>query len=304
MRGQADTLRTKGFALRLSCHQTTDQKETAMSSYLSDLFSLEGKTALVAGGAGAIGSAVAEGFARAGATVIVHDLSQQRIDMLAGHFAERGLGMTGLQADLSTTEAAYDLVARARKITGRIDILVNLQGINRRKPIADVTPEDFDLITSVNLRSVYFLSKAVHPVMQAQGGGKIVHFSSLSANMSFDTISVYAATKAAVTSLTRSQAHEWVGDNIQVNAIEPGFVQTEFTRPLWDDDYRADWFANFIPQGRMAVPADLVTTALFLVAPATRYMTGQNVVVDGGVMAGASWVQGQRRPGLNRDLSS
>ncbi len=272
-----------------------------MSSYLSDLFSLEGKTALVAGGAGAIGSAVAEGFARAGATVIVHDLSQQRIDLLATHFAGAGLTMAGLQADLSTTEATVDLVARAKTITGRIDILVNLQGINRRKPITDVTPEDFDLITSVNLRSVYFLSKAVHPVMQAQGGGKILHFSSLSANMSFDTISVYAATKAAVTSLTRSQAHEWADDNIQVNAIEPGFVQTEFTRPLWDDDYRAEWFANFIPQGRMAVPDDLVSTALFLVAPATRYLTGQNVVVDGGVMTGASWVQGQRRPGLNRE---
>ncbi|MBC7735817.1 MAG: SDR family oxidoreductase [Candidatus Saccharibacteria bacterium] len=273
-----------------------------MSSYLSDLFSLEGKTALIAGGAGAIGSAVAEGFARAGATVIVHDLSQQRIDLLAAHFTGNGLTMSGLQADLSTTEAAFDLVARARAITGRIDILVNLQGINRRKPITDVTPEDFDLITSVNLRSVYFLSKAVHPVMQRQGGGKIVHFSSLSANVSFDTISVYAATKAAVTSLTRSQALEWADDNIQVNAIEPGFVQTESTRQLWVDDYRADWFANYIPQGRMAVPADLVTTALFMVAPGTRYMTGQNVVVDGGVMTGASWVQRQRRPGLKRTL--
>ena len=195
-------------------------------------------------------------------------------------------------------------MARAKKITGRIDILVNLQGTNRRKPITEVTPEDFDLITSVNLRSVYFLSKAVHPVMQAQGGGKIVHFSSLSANVSFDTISVYAATKAAVTSLTRSQAHEWACDNIQVNAIEPGFVQTEFTRPLWDDDYRAEWFANFIPQGRMAVPQDLVSTAIYLVAPATRYMTGQNVVVDGGVMTGASWVQGQRRPGIQREIKS
>ncbi|MEI6098366.1 MAG: glucose 1-dehydrogenase [Alphaproteobacteria bacterium] len=272
-----------------------------MSSYVSDLFSLRGKTALVAGGAGAIGAAISEAFARAGANVIVHDLSQPRIDLLAGHFADRGLQMTALQADLSTTDAAQDLVARARKITGRIDILVNLQGVNRRKPIADVTPEDFDLITSVNLRSVYFLSQAVHKVMQAQGGGKIVHFSSLSANMSFDTISVYAATKAAVTSLTRSQAHEWAVDNIQVNAIEPGFVQTEFTRPLWDDDYRADWFANFIPQGRMAVPEDLVSATLFLVAPATQYMTGQTLVIDGGVMSGASWIQGQRRPALKRD---
>lgn len=271
-----------------------------MSSYLSELFSLEGKTALLAGGAGAIGSAISEGFARAGATVIVHDLSQERLDRLATEFAAKGLAFIGLQADLSTVEATTDLVARATDVTGRIDILVNLQGTNRRKPITAVTPDDFDVVTSVNLRSVYFLSQAIHRVMKAQGGGKILHFSSLSANISFDTISVYAATKAAVTSLTRSQAHEWADDNIQVNAIEPGFVQTEFTRPLWDDDYRAEWFANFIPQGRLAVPQDLVTTALYLVAPATRYLTGQNVVVDGGVLTGASWVEAPRRPGIER----
>ena len=271
-----------------------------MSSYLSDLFSLKGKTARVAGGAGAIGSAVSEGFARAGARVIVHDLSQERLDHLAQEFTAKGLEFIGLQADLSSAGAAADLVARAKAIDGRIDILVNLQGANRRKPITEVTPADFDLITSVNLRSVYFLSQAVHPVMKAQGGGKILHFSSLSANISFDTISVYAATKAAVTSLTRSQAHEWADDNIQVNAIEPGFVQTEFTKPLWDDDYRAEWFANFIPQGRLAVPEDLVTTALYLVAPATRYVTGQIVVIDGGVLTGASWVEAPRRPGIER----
>lgn len=271
-----------------------------MSSYLSGLFSLDGRTALVAGGAGAIGSAVSEALARAGATVIVHDLSQERLDHLAGEFAAKGLSFTGLQADLGTAEAAAGLVERAKAITGRIDILVNLQGANRRKPITEVTPADFDLITSVNLRSVYFLSQAVHPVMKAQGGGKILHFSSLSANISFDTISVYAATKAAVTSLTRSQAHEWADDNIQVNAIEPGFVQTEFTRPLWDDDYRSEWFANFIPQGRLAVPEDMVTTALYLVAPGTRYLTGQHIVVDGGVLTGASWVETPRRPCIER----
>lgn len=271
-----------------------------MSAYLSDLFSLDGKTALIAGGAGAIGSAISEAFARAGAKVIVHDLSQERLDRLAGRFEAAGLGFTGLQADLSEVDSAAKLVEDARAVTGRIDILVNLQGTNRRKPIADIAAEDFDVITSVNLRSVYFLSQAVHRLMKAQGGGKILHFSSLSANISFDTISVYAATKAAVTSLTRSQAHEWAGDNIQVNAIEPGFVQTEFTRPLWDDDYRADWFANFIPQGRLAVVEDLVTTALYLVAPASRYITGQNVVVDGGVLTGASWVEAPRRPAIAR----
>lgn len=276
-------------------------KVIAMSEYLSSLFSLDGKTALIAGGAGAIGREVAAGFAKAGADVIVHDLSKERLDDVEASFARDGLAFTGLQADLSKPSAADELVEQAAAVNGRIDILVNLQGANRRKPIVEVAEEDYDLIANVNLKSVYFLSKAVHPVMKKAGGGRIIHFSSLSANVSFDTISVYAATKAAVTSLTRSQAHEWADDNIQVNSIEPGFVQTEFTKPLWDDDYRAEWFANFIPQGRLARPEDMVTTALYLAAPATRYLTGQNIVIDGGVMTGASWVEQPRRPGIERD---
>lgn len=271
-----------------------------MSSYINDLFSLKGQTALIAGGAGAIGTEVSLACARAGADVIVHDLSQERLDIIEALFNSEGLPFTALQADLSTAQAAKELIEKATGVTGAINILVNLQGVNRRMPIVDITQDDFDLITSVNLRSVYFMSQAVHPVMKAQGGGRILHFSSLSANVSFDTISVYAATKAAVTSLTRSQAHEWADDNIQVNAIEPGFVQTEFTRPLWDDDYRADWFANYIPQARLAVPEDLITTVLYLTAPATRYLTGQNIVIDGGVMTGASWVEAPRRPGIAR----
>jgi NAD(P)-dependent dehydrogenase (short-subunit alcohol dehydrogenase family) len=271
-----------------------------MSNYLSSLYSLEGKTALIAGGAGAIGAVISEAFSRAGATVIVHDLSQDRLDHVAEHFKKEGLQFNGIQADLSTKEATQSLADEAVKVTGKIDILVNLQGANRRKPIAEVTNEDFDLITNVNFKSVYFLSQAIHTIMKAQGGGSILHFSSLSANVSFETISVYAATKAAVTSLTRSQAHEWADDNITVNAIEPGFVQTEFTRPLWDDDYRAKWFANFIPMARLAVPEDLITTALYLVAPGTKYMTGQNIVIDGGVMTGDSWVEKPRRDGIKR----
>ena len=276
------------------------KKEKTMSNYITNLFSLDGKTALIAGGAGAIGRDIARAFAKAGAFVIVHDLAQDRLDEVKTTFMAEGLMFNGMQADLSTAEGCAGLVARAKEVTGTIDILVNLQGTNKRKPITEVTQEDFDLITSVNLRSVYFMSQEVQPIMKAQGGGRIIHFSSLSANISFDTISVYAATKAAVTSLTRSQAHEWADDNIQVNAIEPGFVQTEFTRPLWDDDYRAEWFANYIPQGRLAVPEDLVTTALYLAAPATRYLTGQNIVIDGGVLTGASWVEARRRPGIKR----
>jgi NAD(P)-dependent dehydrogenase (short-subunit alcohol dehydrogenase family) len=136
-----------------------------MTTYLEDLFSLKGQTALVAGGAGAIGREISIALAQAGATVIVHDLSQDRLDEVSELFANRGFDFMGMQMDLSTEEAATELVNDAVLQTGRIDILVNLQGANRRKPINEVTQEDFDLITSVNMRSVFFMSKAVHRVV-------------------------------------------------------------------------------------------------------------------------------------------
>jgi 2-deoxy-D-gluconate 3-dehydrogenase len=152
-----------------------------------------------------------------------------------------------------------------------------------------VTPEDFYEIIDVNLRAVYFLGKAALPHFQKRGGGKILNISSLSAKHAFNNISVYAASKAAVSQLTKAQAREWVGYNIQVNALEPGFVQTEFTRPLWGDPYRADWFKGFIPTGRLAKPDELVGPALLLVSRASSYITSQALVVDGGVLSGATW---------------
>lgn len=166
----------------------------------------------------------------------------------------------------------------------------NSAGTNRRKPAVEVTPEDFDAIVDVNLRSVYFLSQAAHRHFAAQGGGKIRNISSLSAKFAFNTISVYAATKAGVSQLTKALAREWVGDNIQVNSIEPGFIKTEFTRPLWDDAYRSEWFKNFIPAGRLGTPEDLIGTVFLLSSAASAYITGQAIVVDGGILSGASWV--------------
>ena len=262
-----------------------------MSEYINDLFSLSGKTALVVGGAGAIGSAVSEALARAGATIIVHDLSQERLDFLKNKFVDMGIVFNSLQADIVDPKDAFHLISCAKELTGRIDILVNLQAINPRKLIAEATQEEFDLAIAVNLRSVYFLSQAIYPIMKSQGGGKILHFSSLAANFSFDTTSIYAASKAALTSLTRSQAHEWAADNIQVNAIEPGFVQTQFTHQLWNNDYGWKWFSDFIPLGRLATPEDLITSVIYLTAPATNYITGQHIIVDGGVLSGSSWIK-------------
>lgn len=260
-----------------------------MANIINQLFSLEGKRALVTGGGGAIGRVLARGLASAGARVAIHDIDPERLDEAKTLIESEGAKAETLKADIRDPAAAKALVDEAAARLGGLDILVNSIGTNRRKRIEAVTPEDFDAILSINLRAVYFLGQAALPHFRKGGGGKILNISSLSAKHAFNTISVYAASKAAVSQLTKAQAREWVGDNIQVNALEPGFVKTEFTRPLWDDDYRAEWFRRFIPVGRLATPEDLVGPALLLVSPASSYLTGQTLTVDGGVLSGATW---------------
>ncbi len=262
-----------------------------MSSLLQSIFSLEGRTAFVSGAGGAIGSVLAGALAKAGATVAVHDVTLERAEPVRAAIEAEGGKAFAFAADLTDAAATRAVIDRAHETLGRLDILLTSAGVNRRKPIDDVSPDDFDAIVDVNLRSVYFLSQAAHPHLAAAGGGKIVHISSLSAKHAFNTISVYAATKAAVSQLTKAQAREWVRDNIQVNAIEPGFIKTVFTRPLWDDEYRSVWFENFIPQRRLGTPEDLIGPLLLLTAPGSEYLTGQTITVDGGVLSGASWVK-------------
>jgi NAD(P)-dependent dehydrogenase (short-subunit alcohol dehydrogenase family) len=181
------------------------------------------------------------------------------------------------------------VVEEAAKLMGGIDILINTAGINRRKPIDDVTPDDFDAIVSVNMKAIYFISQAVHPIMTATGGGTIVNMSSLSARYSFNTISVYAATKAAVSSITRSSAREWAKDKIRVNCIEPSVIKTDFTKPLWGEPHLSKWFDETTPIGRLSNPDEIIGSVIFLATDASSYITGQSIVIDGGILSGADW---------------
>ncbi len=254
-----------------------------------DRFSLAGKNVLLTGSGGAIGSLLAIEVAAAGARVALQDLTEDKVAVPAQQIRETGGEAFTLAADLSDAEACADVIARGAEALGGIDVLINCAGINRRKPIDDVTVDDFDAIVSVNMRSVFFLSQAVHPYFTARGGGAIVNLSSLSARHSYRTISVYGATKAAVTGMTRSFAREWAADGIRVNCVEPAVVQTEFTKPLWDDPKRGRWFAEHSPLGRLAQPEEIVGAVIFLASDAASYITGQSIVIDGGITTGADW---------------
>ena len=253
------------------------------------LFDLTGRRVLLTGAGGALGSVMARAFAERGARVAVHDLSAERAAPVVEAIQAAGGQAIAVVGDVSTAEGSADVVHQGADALGGLDVLLNGVGINRRKPMEEVTPEDFDAIVSVNLRAVYFASQAAHAIMRPQGKGCIVNLSSLSARFSFNTISVYAATKAGVTSLTRSCAREWAADGIRVNAIEPFVIKTEFTKPLWGEDHRQRWFDHITPVGRLGAPEDLVGSVIYLASDASSWVTGQTIVLDGGLTAGADW---------------
>jgi NAD(P)-dependent dehydrogenase (short-subunit alcohol dehydrogenase family) len=259
------------------------------ATHTDPLFSLQGKRVIITGAGGSIGSLVAEAMAARGAIIGLQDISAEKVDPVRERIEAAGGRAIALVCDLSTAEGAVEMVREGAQMLGGLDVLVNGAGINRRKPITDVTPDDFDAIVAVNMRAVYFASQAAHEVMKSGGGGAIVNLSSLSARFSFVTISVYAATKAAVSSMTRSCAREWAADGIRVNCIEPSVIKTEFTKPLWGEAHRQRWFDETTPIGRLALPEEMIGSIIFLATDASAYITGQSIVIDGGILSGADW---------------
>jgi gluconate 5-dehydrogenase len=256
---------------------------------LQRFFSLEGKTALVTGSSSGIGREIAISFAEAGANVAVHGRDMDRIRETCEIIDRNGGKALPFKADLQKIENCKKLIEDAYKVFGKLDILVNCASINRRKPIHDVTMEDFDDIVSVNLKSLYFLSQAIHPIMKSQGGGKIIHIGSLNIFYGLDMVSVYGMTKGGVGQLTKVMAVEWAVDNIQVNCIIPGFISTPLIKPLLVDEKKEKWIRNRIPARRLGNTDELVGVAILLSSNASSYITGQNFVVDGGFLAGGSW---------------
>ncbi len=257
----------------------------------TDLFSLHGKTALITGASGAIGSAIAIAFAHSGAFIGVHGRDRDRVEQTCCEVENLGGKAVPLYAELGDVTSCKKLIEEAHEKLGRLDILVNNAATNRRKAIIDVTEDDYEYINATNTRAIYFLCQQAYPLMKAQGGGKIIHVGSINVFYALDTVSVYGMSKGAIAQLTKVQAVEWAPDNIQVNCITPGFVRTPLAKPVWDDPQKASWLRARIPQRRPAEPEELTGIALLFASQASSYITGQNVVVDGGFMAGGSWTR-------------
>ncbi len=253
------------------------------------LFSLDGRVAIVTGAGRGIGRGIAEGLAAQGAKVVCASRTRSQLDEVVGVIESAGGGALACEMDMKDLDSVRSGVDAAVEAYGQVDILVNNAGMNIREPFEDVTEEHYDEIMAVNLKGLYFLTQAVTKHMITRKQGKVIHIGSLTTGWSLSQISVYTATKGAVGQLAKSQALELGMHNIQVNAICPGFVLTPLTEKVWADPTMREWGETRVPLKRLATPKDLVGTAVFLAAPASDYVTGQSIYVDGGFMAGEAW---------------
>lgn len=251
------------------------------------LFDLSGKVAIVTGGNGGIGLGMARGLAAAGAKVAVCGRNAEKTRTAASKLAEEsGVETLAVIADVAHTDQVERIADEVKEKFGRIDILFNNAGINIRRQPQDLTLEEWEEVLNVNLTSAFVLSKAVYPSMKAAGGGKIINIGSMTSIFGSSFAAPYATSKGGIVQLTKSLALSWAADKIQVNAILPGWFDTELTQQARVEvpDLH-DRVLKRIPTGRWASPEDMAGTAVWLASPASDYVTGIAIAVDGGYSA-------------------
>ena len=247
------------------------------------LFDLTGKVAIVTGGNGGIGLGMARGLAYAGATIVIVGRNQPKSAAATEEIKKTGGKAIAIEADVTDRNAVKDVIAGTVREFGRLDILVNNAGINIRKPPQDLAAEEWDSVISTNLTSAFLCSQAAHPAMKAAGGGKIINIGSMLSIFGASFAPAYAASKGGIVQFTRSCACAWAPDNIQVNAILPGWIDTELTqRARQEIDGLHDKVLARTPAARWGASGDFAGIAVFLSSAASDFVTGTAIPVDGG----------------------
>jgi 2-deoxy-D-gluconate 3-dehydrogenase len=249
-----------------------------------DSFRLTGKNALITGSSRGMGAAIAVALAQAGANVALHGSRSVASDVIQ-RVAATGVRHVALAADLSNPDHCPQLIGHAIDALGSIDILINNAGITRRAPAVDYSIADWNDVIATNLTCVFRLCQCAARPMLERGVGKIVNIASLLSFQGGIIVPAYAAAKGGVAQLTKALANEWAARGVQVNAIAPGYMATDLTEALQNDPTRSRQILERIPAARWGSPQDVAGAAVFLVSPASDYISGHILVVDGGWLA-------------------
>ncbi|HGM8723246.1 TPA: gluconate 5-dehydrogenase [Streptococcus pyogenes] len=258
---------------------------------MENMFSLQGKIALITGASYGIGFEIAKAYAQAGATIVFNDIKQELVDKGVAAYRELGIEAHGYVCDVTDEAGIQQMVSQIEDEVGVIDILVNNAGIIRRTPMLEMAAEDFRQAIDIDLNAPFIVSKAVLPSMIAKGHGKIINICSMMSELGRETVSAYAAAKGGLKMLTKNIASEFGEANIQCNGIGPGYIATPQTAPLRERqaDGSRHPFDQFIiaktPAARWGTTEDLAGPAVFLASDASNFVNGHILYVDGGILA-------------------
>ena len=253
---------------------------------MMDLFDLSGKTALVTGSSTGLGLGMARALGRAGATVILNSRTSERLKQPIQNLEKEGINVSSLVFDVSDETAVIEAFESLDKNNVSIDILINNAGIQHRELITDLALADWQRVIDTNLTSAFVVGReAGKRMVKRKQGGKIINIGSLTSTAARASIAPYTAAKGGIKMLTQAMAAEWAEHNIQVNAIGPGYMTTELTQPLVDDPEFDAWIKARTPARRWGTPDDLAGAAIFLSSPASNFVNGQIIYVDGGLLA-------------------
>lgn len=253
----------------------------------TELFSLQGKVALVTGATHGLGMAMAMGLGKAGATLVINGhSSQEKVDAALKEYRDAGITAHGYLFNVTDEQQVADAVEKIETEVGPIDILVNNAGIIRRTPMLEMELAEWENVIRTDLTGVFIMTKPVVSSMIKRGGGKVINICSMMSELGRNSVGAYAAAKGGLKMLTRNMATEWAKHNVQVNGIGPGYFATSQTAPIRvDGNPMNEFIISRTPAGRWGDPEDLQGATVFLSSRASDFVTGQIVYVDGGILA-------------------